>query len=138
MQVLLQYRLIIFTNIAREKRRLHHLQCRFLKFSGGGPPDPPSEVSSLRSVAPHLSLQNFLSGLTYMYAIGHKPILSDQRTCFHIHLPLATPLECVSGLSVYWPIIALGTRECGVAKLCRDPTVQSEFFLRVSLLKTFN
>ena len=47
-------------------------------------------------------------------------------------------LECVSGLSVYWPIIALGTRECGVAKLCRDPTVQSEFFLRVSLLKTFN
>ena len=46
--------------------------------------------------------------------------------------------ECVSGLSVYWPIIALGTRECGVAKLCRDPTVQSEFFLRVSLLKTFN
>ena len=40
--------------------------------------------------------------------------------------------ECVSGLSVYWPIIALGTRECGVAKLCRDPTVQSEFFLRVS------
>ena len=32
--------------------------------------------------------------------------------------------ECVSGLSVYWPIIALGTRECGVAKLCRDPTVQ--------------
>ena len=46
--------------------------------------------------------------------------------------------ECVSGLSVYWPIIALGTRECGVAQLCRDPTVQSEFFLRVSLLKTFN
>ena len=46
--------------------------------------------------------------------------------------------ECVSGLSVYWPIIALGTRECGVAKLCRDPTVQSEFFLRVSLLKTLN
>ena len=46
--------------------------------------------------------------------------------------------ECVSGLSVYWPIIALGTRECGVAKLCRDPTVQSEFFVRVSLLKTFN
>ena len=45
--------------------------------------------------------------------------------------------ECVSGLSVYWPIIALGTRECGVAKLCRDPTVQSEFFVRVSLLKTF-
>ena len=42
--------------------------------------------------------------------------------------------ECVSGLSVYWPIIALGTRECGVAKLCRDPTVQSEFFLRVSLV----
>ena len=46
--------------------------------------------------------------------------------------------ECVSGLSVYWPIIALGTRECGVTKLCRDPTVQSEFFLRVLLLKTFN
>ena len=42
--------------------------------------------------------------------------------------------ECVSGLSVYWPIIALGTRECGVAKLCRDPTVQSEFFLRGSLV----
>ena len=46
--------------------------------------------------------------------------------------------ECVSGLNVYWPIIALGTCECGVAKLCRDPTVQSEFFLRVSLVKTFN
>ena len=46
--------------------------------------------------------------------------------------------ECVSGLSVYWPMIALGTRECGAAKLCRDPTVQSEFFLRVPLLKTFH
>ena len=30
----------------------------------------------------------------------------------------------------------LGTRECGVSKLCRDPTVQSEFFLRGSLFKT--
>ena len=33
-----------------------------------------------------------------MYAIGHKPILSDQRTCFHIHLPLATPL--ISSISL--------------------------------------
>ena len=54
-----------------------------------------------------------------------------------IFIPVSR-FECVSGLSVYWPIIALGTRECGVAKLCRDPTVQSKFFLRVSLLKTFN
>ena len=57
--------------------------------------------------------------------------------CFGRRLRVSR-FECVSGLSVYWPIIALGTRECGVAKLCRDPTVQSEFFLRVSLLKTFN
>ena len=35
-----RYRLIIFTNIAQEKRRLHHLQYRFLKFYGGGPSDP--------------------------------------------------------------------------------------------------
>ena len=60
-----------------------------------------------------------------------------QRNIFYVGLPLSR-FECVSGLSVHWPIIALGTRECGVAKLCRDPTVQSEFFLRVSLLKTFN
>ena len=31
-----------------------------------------------------------------------------------------------------------GTRECGVAKLCRDPIVQSELLIRVSLLKTCN
>ena len=40
--------------------------------------------------------------------------------------------------SVYWPIIGLGTRNCGVAKRCRDPAVQCEFFARVSRLKTFN
>ena len=63
-------------------------------------------------------------------------------TSSHISaLPTSVPVsrfECVSGLSVYWPIIALGTRECGVSKLCRDPTVKYEFFLRGSLLKTFN
>ena len=57
--------------------------------------------------------------------------------CRRNYVPVSR-FECVSGLSVYWSIIALGTRECGVAKLCRDPTVQSEFSLRVSLLKTFN
>ena len=45
-------------------------------------------------------------------------------------------IEFVPESSVYWPIIGLGTRECGVAKLCRDPAVQSEFFLPVSRLKT--
>ena len=35
MQVLLQYRLIIFTNIAQEYLILHHLQYRFLKREGG-------------------------------------------------------------------------------------------------------
>ena len=60
--------------------------------------------------------------------------LKQQQT----DLNLVSRFECVSGLSVYWPIIALGTRECGVSKLCRDPAVQSEFFLRGSLLKTFN
>ena len=64
------------------------------------------------------------------------------RTWIKVMLPVTcvpvSRFEYVSGLSVYWPIIALGTRECGVAKLCRDTTVQSEFFLRVSLLKTFN
>ena len=55
--------------------------------------------------------------------------------CFPELVPVSR-FECVSDLSVYWPITALGTRECGVAKRCRDSTVQSEFFLRVSLLKT--
>ena len=32
--------------------------------------------------------------------------------------------ESVSGLSVYWPIIALGTRECGVAKLCWHSSIR--------------
>ena len=40
--------------------------------------------------------------------------------------------------SVNWPIIGLGTRECGVAKCFRDPAVQCEFFAPVSCLKTFN
>ena len=40
--------------------------------------------------------------------------------------------------SVYWPIIGLGTRECGVAMRCVDPAVQCEFFARVSRLKTFD
>ena len=41
--------------------------------------------------------------------------------------------------SVHWPpIIGLGTRECGVTMLCRDPAVQCELFARVSRLKTFN
>ena len=45
-------------------------------------------------------------------------------------------IEFVPESNVYWPIIGLGTRECGVATLCRDPAVQSEFFLPVSRLKT--
>ena len=49
----------------------------------------------------------------------------------NIFVPVSR-FECVSGLSVYWPVIALGTREWGVAKVCRDHTVQSEFFSFVS------
>ena len=45
-------------------------------------------------------------------------------------------IEFVPESSVYWPIIGLGMRECGVAKRWCDPAVQSEFFLRVSHLKT--
>ncbi len=40
--------------------------------------------------------------------------------------------------SVCWPIIGFGTRTWSVAMRCRDPAVQSEFFVRVSCLKTFN
>ena len=40
--------------------------------------------------------------------------------------------------SVYWPIIGLGTRTWSVAMRCRDPAGQSEFFVRVLHLKTFN
>ena len=47
-------------------------------------------------------------------------------------------VEFVPESSVYWPIIGLGTRECGVEKPCHDPAVQSKFFVRVSRLKTFN
>ena len=47
-------------------------------------------------------------------------------------------IEFVPESSVYWPIIGLGTHECVVAKLCRDHAVQTEFFLRVSRLKTLN
>ena len=64
--------------------------------------------------------------------------LRAKEPAVNINAMPVSRFQCVSGLSVYWPIIALGTHECGVAKLCRDPTVQSEFFLRVSLLKTFN
>ena len=41
-------------------------------------------------------------------------------------------IKFVPESSVYWPIIGLGTCECGVVKHCHDPAVQSEFFLRVS------
>ena len=58
MQVLLQYRLIIFTNIAQEYLRLHHLQYRFLKISGGEPPDPLSETCLASLGRPPLSLEN--------------------------------------------------------------------------------
>ena len=40
--------------------------------------------------------------------------------------------------SVYWPIIGLGMRTWSVAMRCRDPAGQSEFFVRVLHLKTFN
>ena len=40
--------------------------------------------------------------------------------------------------SVYWSIIGLGNRKCGVAKRFRDPAVRREFFDGVSRLKTFN
>ena len=35
-------------------------------------------------------------------------------------------IEFVPESSVYWPIVGLGTRVCGVAKRLRDPAVQSE------------
>ena len=41
-------------------------------------------------------------------------------------------IEFVPESSVYWPIIGLGTRECGVAKRLRDPAVQSLSFSFVS------
>ena len=47
-------------------------------------------------------------------------------------------IKFVPESSVNWPIIRLGTRECGVAKRWRDPAVQCEFFLHVSRLKTLN
>ena len=41
-------------------------------------------------------------------------------------------VEFTDESSVCFPIIGLGTRKCGVAKRFRDPTVQCEFFARVS------
>ena len=40
--------------------------------------------------------------------------------------------------SVYWPIIGLGTRTWSVAMRCSDPAGQSELFVHVLHLKTFN
>ena len=68
---------------------MHHLQCRFLKFSGGGPPHPPSEVRSLRSVAPHLSIKNCLWLGMYVYlrppflTFLDPPLRSTAENCQH-------------------------------------------------------
>ena len=108
------------------------------------------KMRSMRSAQRQVELRRLGNQLTVLgKANSLGKIVNKNVDCFAaatLFVPRRAPdndipvsrFECVSGLSVYWPIIALGTRECGVAKLCRDPTVQSEFFLRVSLLKTFN
>ena len=77
------------------------MPCRFLKFSGGGPPNPPSEVGSLRSVAPRLSLQNFSLGwhvcrpptfvsgstpLTHTHAYIHTYTRHRRSMCISTHV----------------------------------------------------
>ena len=47
-------------------------------------------------------------------------------------------IEFTHKSSFYWPIIGFGTRTGSVAMRCRDPAGQSEFFVRVLHLKTFN
>ena len=66
MHILLQYRLIVLTNIAQEQLRLHHLQYRFLKISGGGPPDPPPKARLASLDGPPFVPRKLLSGLTCM------------------------------------------------------------------------
>ncbi len=47
-------------------------------------------------------------------------------------------IEFTHKSSLYWQIIGLGTRTWSVPVRCRDPAGQSEFFVRVLRLKTFN
>ena len=47
---------------------MHHLQYRFLTFSGGGPPDPPSKARLASLDGPSFVPRKLLSGLTCMHA----------------------------------------------------------------------
>ena len=68
---------------------------------------------------------------------------SNAGNCGHgwlSHRPFrpVSRIEFIHKSSLYWPIIGLGTRTWSVAMRCRDPAGQSEFFVRVLRLKTFN
>ena len=71
-------------------------------------------------------------------------LLRTLRRLLHTHNSAFRRIGPVSRIeftlksSVYWPIIGLGTRTWSVAMRCRDPAGQSEFFVRVLHLKTFN
>ena len=96
MQVLLQYRLIVLTNIAQEWLRLHHFQYRFLKISGH-PQTPHSEarLASL-SITLFVQLQNVSPGL-HMYAQSLIPLscvfplIFPFRVCPSILLHISLP-----------------------------------------------
>ena len=48
------------------------MQYRFLKISGGGPPDPPSKARLASLDGPRFVPRKLLSGLTYMRKVDRK------------------------------------------------------------------
>ena len=73
---------IAFTNMAQKYLRLHHLQYRFLKISGGGPPTPFQSPSRFTRRAAILSLETYLwvdmYVITFIYIItGGTPLLTS-------------------------------------------------------------
>ncbi len=85
---------------------MHHLQYRFLKISGAGPPDPPSKARLASLDGPPSVPRKLLSGLTCMYFRCKKTWLSTLETVYHLWTLVAQWLErrfeiCASSFTPY-------------------------------------
>ena len=69
----------------------------------------------------------------FIHACRHRVAASICGLCLHVSHPGVTVWVYMNR-----PCIGQSSRHIGVSPCCRDPAVQSEFFLRVSRLKTFN
>ena len=109
----------------------------------------PPEKTHVRKSLWLMSRYAFWGRVTIMTVFPHTVCISIQCECKKTQflsqnfwkVPIWDPvsrIEFTLKSSVYWSIIGLGTRTWSVAMRCSDLAGQSEFFVRVLHLKTFN